>query len=378
MLTLYRRHRKRCLHRIELRRYRRCGCPVWVDGSLAGQEIHKSLDTNNWQRAQDKVRYWEAEGRIVEEEETEPLSFATAFDIFIADCKARGLREASIYKYRLLFKHLRVFAERHGRRYIKESDLDWLRSFRATWPNASLSASKKLACLKSFFRFAHESGWIATNPTLNIKPPKVIERQVMPFTDEEISRIVAACDQYPDRKNAVRVRALVLLLRHSGLRIRDAVTLSQDRISRDKLFLYTGKSGTPVWCPLPPSVLAALNAIPAKGNHFFWTGNSKPKSAVGNWQRALKRVFNLAEVPTGHSHRFRHSLVVSLLQAGVPLERIAALLGHRSVKVTEKYYSAWSRSRQDQLEADIRRTWNEPPTETKGTPEVHERPRYVN
>ena len=306
------------------------------------------------------------------------IAFAAAFDTFIADCKARGLRDSSIYKYRLLFKQLQAFAEQQGRRYVRESDLDWLRSFRVTWPNASLSASKKLGCLKSFFRFAHESGWIDNNPTLNIKPPKVIERQVMPFTDDEVSRIVAASDLYPDRKNAIRVRALVLLLRHSGLRIRDAVTLSRDRISADKLFLYTGKSGTPVRCPLPSSVLVALNSIPKNGKHYFWTGDSKPKGAVGNWQRALKKLFALAKVPTGHAHRFRHTLAVSLLQAGVPLERVAVLLGHRSVKVTEKFYASWSKSRQEQLEADIRHTWNEPSTEAKGTREVHERPRYLN
>ena len=40
------------------------------------------------------------------------------------------------------------------------------------------------------------------------------------------------------------------------------------------------------------------------------------------------------------------------------------VLGHRSVKVTEKYYSAWNRNRQEQLEADVRRTWSETQVET--------------
>ncbi len=158
------------------------------------------------------------------------------------------------------------------------------------------------------------------------------------------------------------------MLRYSGLRIRDVVTLSRDKISGDKLFLYTGKSGTPVWCPLPPSVLAALDSIPPKGKCFFWTGDSKPKSAAGNWQRALRRLFFLAGVPTAHAHKFRHTFAVELLQAGVPVERVAVMLGHQSVKVTEKYYSAWNLSRQEQLETDVRRTWIETPVETKGTP----------
>ena len=50
----------------------------------------------------------------------------------------------------------------------------------------------------------------------------------------------------------MRLPALVFLLRYSGLRIRDAVTLSRKRIQDDKLFLFTAKTGTAVNCPLPP------------------------------------------------------------------------------------------------------------------------------
>ena len=39
------------------------------------------------------------------------------------------------------------------------------------------------------------------------------------------------------------------------------------------------------------------------------------------------------------------------------MERVPALLGHHSIKVTEEHYSPWERARQEQLEADVRRTW---------------------
>ena len=68
-------------------------------------------------------------------------------------------------------------------------------------------------------------------------------------------------------------------------------------------------------------------------------------------------VFELAKIPDGHAHRFRDTFAVSLLQAGVPMERVSVLLGHRSIKVTEKHYSPWVRARQEQLEADVRRSW---------------------
>ena len=78
-------------------------------------------------------------------------------------------------------------------------------------------------------------------------------------------------------------------------------------------------------------------------------------------------------VPDGHAHRFRDTFAVGLLQAGVPTERVSVLLGHSSIKVTEKHYSPWVRARQEQLEADVRRTWESPAPETKGTPDVQEK-----
>lgn len=162
------------------------------------------------------------------------------------------------------------------------------------------------------------------------------------------------------------MRALVLLLRHSGLRIGDAVTLSRERIDGDKLFLYTSKAGTPVYCPLPPFVIAALDAL-GDGRFYFWTGQGKPKSAISDWQEKLKALFNLARVANGHAHRFRDTFATELLLNGVPLERVSILLGHSSIRITERHYSPWVRSRQEQLERDVRSTW----TETKGTPEVH-------
>jgi len=151
----------------------------------------------------------------------------------------------------------------------------------------------------------------------------------------------------------------VLLLRYSGLRIRDAASLSRDRIQNDKLFLYTAKTGTPVFCPLPPFVIEALNAIP-ESTYFFWTGLSTPKTAAAIWQESLERLFILAGVPSGHAHRFRDTFSVELLLAGVPIERVSILLGHHSVRITEKHYAPWVRARQEQLEADVRRTWETP------------------
>jgi uncharacterized membrane protein (DUF4010 family) len=63
------------------------------------------------------------------------------------------------------------------------------------------------------------------------------------------------------------------------------------------------------------------------------------------------------------------------------IERVSILLGHQSVRVTEKHYSPWVRSRQEQLEADLESAWKRDPLvllETKGTPEVHGTTERVN
>jgi integrase len=92
---------------------------------------------------------------------------------------------------------------------------------------------------------------------------------------------------------------------------------------------------------------------------IFWSDESKTGSATGDWQRALKGVFKEAKIPDGHAHLFRDTFAMGLLQAGVPMDRVSALLGHSSIKVTEKHYSPWVRARQEQLEADVRRGWQQ-------------------
>jgi integrase len=178
----------------------------------------------------------------------------------------------------------------------------------------------------------------------------------------------------------------VLLLRYSGIRIGDAVTLTTDRLEGKRLFLHTQKTGVPVYTILPDSVLDALEATPkASGQHYFWSGEGKTQTVVCDWQERMRTLFNLAGVSKGQgnavSHRFRDTFAVELLLAGVPIERVSVLLGHQSVRVTEKHYNPWVRSRQEQLEADVRRTWaNDSILVSKmaGTKRVQFRPERVN
>jgi len=125
-----------------------------------------------------------------------------------------------------------------------------------------------------------------------------------------------------------------------------------------------------------------LEAAPESSEgHSFWTGKSELHNAIGKWQRRLQTLFTLAEVQGGHAYRFRDTFAVELLLAGLPLERVSVLLGRQSVRITERHYSPWVRSRQEQLEQELRRVWEQDPIalmEANGTRAVHGARRRIN
>src|SRR6516225_9423650 len=107
MLTIYRRHLKKCHHRSEGRKCRRCRCPIWVDGFLGRDEIRKSLNTRDWDDAQGITREWEAQGSQAPAEPADNrLTVEAAFEQYVADAESRQLGPAAIYKRRLLGRQM--------------------------------------------------------------------------------------------------------------------------------------------------------------------------------------------------------------------------------------------------------------------------------
>jgi integrase/recombinase XerD len=369
VLNLYRRHQKHCPHLPEGRDHLRCPCPLWVDGRLNGERIHKALGTTDWQKAQQIVRDLETDTNCTSiQTQIGPVSLDHAWLRFMADLDARKLHPATVRKYRLLQKQMKKFVANKGIGFFSQLDVDMMGEFRNGWKDGALSASKKLERLRAFFRFALKRKWIAECPVSDLKAPKVSMKPTMPSTHEEMGRILGAVDVYCQEtpanglENARRLRAFVLLLRYSGMRISDVVNLSAERFVGKRLFLYTQKTGVPVHVVIPEFALRVLESTPLKSEkHFFWSGIGKLESIVRSWQTRLRRLFQLASVARGHAHRFRDTFAVELLLAGVPIERVSILLGHQSTRVTEKHYNPWVRSRQEQLEADLERAWSRDP-----------------
>jgi hypothetical protein len=100
MLTIFRRHLKSCPHRS--RAYRRCRCPLHVEGSLGGEPIRRALDLTSWSAASDLIAQWNAAGRISFREETP--SIEEAILKFIAAAENKKLAPATIVKLRTIFE----------------------------------------------------------------------------------------------------------------------------------------------------------------------------------------------------------------------------------------------------------------------------------
>jgi hypothetical protein len=93
--------------------------------------------------------------------------------------------------------------------------------------------------------------------------------------------------------------------------------------------------------PLPPCALAAIADVTVVNDrYFFWSGKGDPKTTVADWQRTFRRLCELANV-SGHFHMIRDTAAVGWLTKGVPLETVSVLLGHSSIRITEKHYAPW-------------------------------------
>lgn len=155
-----------------------------------------------------------------------------------------------------------------------------VREFRNSWTTYSpRTAGKHIERLKRFFNWCVENRWLDSSPAKPLKVPKVGDTDVVPFSEDEVEKILKACDEH-DGVNQKRLRVLTDLMLESGLRISDAVMISKDRIVKTRhgyaAVLRTAKTGTEVSCPLPDKLGKAILSL--EGNTPFWSGDTDLES----------------------------------------------------------------------------------------------------
>jgi integrase/recombinase XerD len=383
MLSVYSRHYPPCPSNDI--NYRRCRCPKWINGRLGsdGAFIRRSAKTRSWEKAEDFKRKLEEEHDAKQkglEDATRPkptvLTIKEVVTRFLNSKRNENLADSTLDKLTTIFEK-QFLGWANSARFTRLTEVTTadLEDFRDTWTDGPLAKKKKQERLIGFFYYCLRLGWIKSNPAVLLGRIRADGPPTDYFAAPEFDKIVDATYIYQPkgwlecRNQAARLRILTLLMRWSGLAIRDAVTLERRRLNENgELFLYRAKTGSPVYVPLPPEVADALREIPPgpspNPRYFFWSGNGSPKSAVGNWQRSFRRLFKIANLRSDdgspkrcHPHMLRDTFAVEMLLAGVPLEQVSILLGHKSVKITEKHYAPWVKARQEQLAANVRKSW---------------------
>jgi integrase/recombinase XerD len=351
---------------------KRCSCKKHFRWTQGGKQHRRKAGTRSWGEAEDTKRRLEDQlaGRIPAEP-SEVRTLLDAIDVFKADKKNQGITADVLGKYARELDRLRVFAE--GRRTFtiagvsRELLIDYQAEWGALYPSSNTRQMVQ-ARLKNFLRFCYDNRWLDRVPRLS--SIKADEAPTLPLTAAEYAKLLKTVRvSFSDSAKAARVRGLVQLMRWSGLAIRDTVTLRRSEIIHDKgsklyrVVTARQKTGTHVSVPIPPNVAKEVLGV-ANGNpeYVFWsTGTGKEQSAVTNWQHDLRKLFKDAGIRSeGNmlSHRLRDTFAVDLLEKGVPLEEVSKLLGHESIKTTERHYSKWMKGRQDRLDNLVTATWS--------------------
>src|SRR5712691_7758012 len=174
MLSVYTRHSNDCPKKDDLN-WKRCRCPKWINGTLDGQFIRKTAQTRSWEKAEELKRGWE---EAASPKKIEPVAIEEAVEAYLADAKARELREATLYKLEIIFrKQLLPWAKDKGVRFLKEIDLTLLRNYRTTWTDGALAKKKKQERLVGFLWFCVRAGWLTSNPTQGSEESRWIQRR---------------------------------------------------------------------------------------------------------------------------------------------------------------------------------------------------------
>jgi integrase/recombinase XerC len=233
------------------------------------------------------------------------------------------------------------------------------------------SVARKLAALRSFFKFCVREGLLEDNPARLVRTPRLPQRLPSAPTAEQVNRFLDACAELPAaprrRKGSAerdararriirRDRALLELLYASGLRAAELVGLNlRDMDRREQMLRVRGKGRKERLVPfgskaadaldryleVREEILLAAQRTPAAGGREAVFLNQRGQRLGTRSLRRLVKKYGALFDPNWnlHPHAFRHAFATHLLSEGADLRAIQELLGHRSLSTTQKYTS---------------------------------------
>jgi len=208
---------------------------------------------------------------------------------------------------------------------------------------AASTVARRLASLRSFFRYLRRQGLVASDPSAGLRNPKQARRLPRLLRVDEVIRLLDAIPG--DTSPSVRDRAMLETLYGGGLRVSELVGLNLDDIDYDQNLLRVRGKGrrerlSPIgdmamhwlkwWVPLRRPELAHEKAV-----FLNQRGTRLTSRSVG---RLLEAHLLHAGLVNGASpHTLRHSFATHLLDRGADLRSVQELLGHRKLTTTQIY-----------------------------------------
>ncbi len=213
---------------------------------------------------------------------------------------------------------------------------------------AKSSVARRLASLRSFFRFAQREGVCDSNPAKPLRNPRR-ERKLPHFlTTDEVGKLLLAPDVSDPMGN--RDRAIFETLYSAGLRVSELVGINLDDLDlEDGLVRVRGKGKRERLAPLGSFAIKAIeqwmgNRVPAVkqragdgGDPLFLNkfGQRLTTRSIG---RMLEKYLKLTGLDSRTSpHTIRHSFATHLLNGGADIRSVQELLGHKSLVTTQIY-----------------------------------------
>ncbi len=259
-------------------------------------------------------------------------------------------RNASPHTVRAYGEDLAQFSgylERELGKSARPGDVDHLlvRGFLAELHERGLrksSSARKLAGLRSFFRYLCREGRLAANPARALATPRQ-EKRIPSVLDE--AQVAALLDMPGDGLASLRGRAILELLYGTGIRCAEAVALDVHELDLDaRMVRVLGKGRKERVVLFGRRAQQALSAwlaerprLEPRSDALFL--NARGGRLTGRSVRTLvaQRVKQLALARRCSPHTLRHSFATHLLTRGADLRAIQELLGHTRLSTTQRY-----------------------------------------
>jgi integrase/recombinase XerC len=277
------------------------------------------------------------------------MSLSEAIRLYLDQLRRENASPHTQKNYASDLEQLLTYFQRSGDPQVADIDILAIREWMGHLYESRLSAvslRRKLACLRSLFRFLHAQGMVKKNPAKLIRTPKAPQTLPQVPTEEQTNGLIGQVEQSAgEALHGKRDLLLFELLYGCGLRVSELVGLNLADIDRSERWLRVrGKGNKERQVPYGEKAATALEAYLTERPLCRQEPDALLVAARGKrlGDRAVRAIVKqyailLTGDPSLHPHTLRHAFATHLLRDGADLRAIQELLGHSQLSTTQKY-----------------------------------------